>query len=556
MKPVLGIDLGTTNSAMAIWNGSEPEIIPNDRGSRITPSVVAVHDSGEVLVGESAVNQAVVNARNTVYGVKRRMGTSDEYLLNGRRFTPEEVSACIVRKLRLDAEEYLGVDVHDAVITVPAYFSERQRRATIEAGRLAGLRVLRILNEPTAAALAYASRCDSERVILVYDLGGGTFDVTCLRQTGSDFQVLATAGDPALGGVDFTDLLLQSVRQGFAADAGIELADAVIVQQLREMVERGKIELSSRDSAEFGFPFIGSDGRPLHLHRGISRSEFNAMIHGQVDRSLALTRQALTHAGIAAREVDALVLSGGSSRIPLIRQLLQEEFGSRQVSQVNPDEIVAMGAALQASLLQDNRDMSLRDVTAFDLGVEIEQGRFVPLVKRNSPLPAAAERLFTTISDEQAAVEIHVLQGNQAVASGNSSLGRFLLDGIQRGRRGQPRIRIKFRVDADGLVHVGAIDQETGAEQEVTLSGAGDAAPELGRRSRVQSLVQRLERQVRAASEQLDPGFQREAREVCSLARRSMLQQDDEALDQIRGALETLLIEVQSFGGITNESFS
>lgn len=559
MKAILGIDLGTTNSAMAVWNGTEPHLLPNNRGSRITPSVVAMADGGEILVGESAVNQAVINARNTVHAVKRHIGSGHTFNLRGATLSAEEVSACIIRKLRHDAEEYLGTQIHDAVITVPAYFSEKQRRATVEAGRLAGLRVRRVLNEPTAAALAYASRQPADRIILVYDLGGGTFDVTCLRQSGMDFEVLSTAGDAELGGLDFTRLLLNDVKQGFTAKAGISLDDPVICRQLEEAVERGKIELSSRDSVEIGFPFIGSDGRPLHLNRRVHRIEFNRLIGGLVERSVHLTMEALRQAEVRPEELDGLVLSGGSSRIPLIRHRLQETLGCGHVSQVNPDEIVALGAAIQASMLIENRDMSLRDVTAFDLGVEIEHGRFIPIVQRNSALPASSRRIFTTITDGQTVAEIHVLQGNHETAAKNSSLGRFMLSGIKQDAKGQPRIEIEFRVDNDGLVEVAAVDKDTGARHRVTLSstsGGGIDDSTAGLRSRVQSLIRRLETACRESAAQLDRDFLQESREVCSLARRSVLQQDNEALRQVKSALETLLIEIHSIGGITHESIS
>ncbi len=554
MGRIVGIDLGTTNSAVAYWNGSEAEIIPNDRGSRITPSVVALGEEGDFLVGESALNQAVIYPEHTVIGVKRRMGSSHRYELRGTQLSPEEISAVIIRELRRHAEEYLGESIHEAVITVPAYFSEKQRRATIEAGRMAGLRVRRILNEPTAAALAYASREKSYRNILVYDLGGGTFDVTCLQQAGANFQVLSTAGDSKLGGMDFSRLLLKQVTESFAEGSGLILADPVIQQQLFEMIERGKIELSSREKTNIGFPFIGSDGKPVHLKQIINRTDFNALIIDLVERSLDLTAAALSEAKLAPDEIDSLVLSGGSSRIPLVRQLLQQQIGCTHVSQVNPDEIVALGAAIQASLLSEQRDMFFRDVTAFDLGVEIEEGRFAPIVRRNTPLPANAQRVFTTVSDDQTAVELHVLQGIGDHIDENTSLGRFLLSGIHRGQRGAARIRVSFSVDVDGLVTVQAADADTGVKETVTLSGNTDAssAKQPSIRSRVQALTQRLESGCRQFKHELDDAFIQEARELCTLARRSVLQQNSEAILQVQSALETLLIEIHALGGISD----
>ncbi|GAB6089836.1 Hsp70 family protein [Spirochaeta dissipatitropha] len=555
MKYVIGIDLGTTNSAMAVWNGSSADIIPNDRGNRITPSVVAMTDSGEILVGESAVNQAAVNPSQTVFAVKRKMGTSHRFVLNGMEFSPTEISSWIISKLKQDAESFLGTELHEAVITVPAYFSEQQRRDTVNAGVQSGLRVLRVLNEPTAAALAYASREENKRTILVYDLGGGTFDASCLLQDGDRFTVLATAGDTELGGIDFTDRLFSMVYDDFRKQADTDLADTIIRQQLYEMVERCKIELSSREEVDAAIPFIGAAGKPLHLQKKIRRIELNAMISDLVERSLQITRQVLSDAAVEPSRIDSLVLSGGSSRIPLIRHLLSESLGCSQVSQVNPDEVVALGAAIQASMISEDRQLSLRDVTAFDLGVEIDKGRFAAIVKRNSTLPVNARQMFTTISDHQTAVEIHVLQGNHQKAAENSSLGRFLLSGIRQDKQGQPRIQIDFSVDVDGFVSVKAADKDTSVSQGVVLSSS-TAEPyeaDTGLRSRVQSLVLRLEDGCRQHGTGLDDDYMREARELCSLARRAVLQQDSEGLLQVKAALETMCIELQAMGGITRE---
>lgn len=557
MSAVIGIDLGTTNSAMACWNGAEAEIIPNDRGSRITPSVVAVTEQGEILVGESAVNQAAVNVEGSVFAVKRHMGSEKTLALHGRHFLPEEICACIIRKMRHDAEEYIGEAIHDVVITVPAYFSEKQRRATVESARRAGVNILRIINEPTAAALAFASRDRLERTLLVYDLGGGTFDATCLKQTGSDFQVLATAGDSKLGGMDFTRLLQEYVHTAFHDTSGFMLNDPRIAHQLNEIVERGKIELSSRESTVIALPFISNDGKPMHLQCNVSRKTFNRMIADYVERSITITRDCLMQAGVSPCDIQALVLSGGSSRIPWIRSCLHDELQCKHVSQVNPDEIVALGAAIQASMLTEQRNMSLRDISAFDLGVEIDSGLFVPVLHRNSSIPATARRIFTTTSDYQSSAEIHVLQGNETHAVQNASLGRFMLSGIQHGSGGTPRIEVEFRLDADGLVSVKAVDQDTGATEAITLSSRthGSGSRE-SLRARVQSLVIRLERSCRDLSDELDEGFIKEVKEVCGMARRAMLQQDTESIHRIQSALETLVIEIKSVGGITHESYT
>ncbi len=412
MKPIIGVDLGTTNSAVAFMDGNEPRVIPNKRGSRITPSVVAFTDSGDILVGESAKNQAIVNAGRTITAVKRTMGSTTAFEIAGRAYRPEE---------------YLGSEVHDAVITVPAHFSEAQRRATQEAGRLAGLRVARILNEPTAAALAYAYKTPGDRRILVDDLGGGTLDVTCLKKQGMDFRVLAAEGDNHLGGIDFDRLLLDRVVEKFETDSDMSIrSEPVLMQQLAGLTEQAKIELSTRESAHIALPFFGglseSGGRqrPLHLSFEINRETFNELIDGLVQRTVKLTMKAVKTAGFGIRGVDSLVLSGGSSRIPLVGSYLKRALNLEKVALVNPDEMVALGAAVQAGILsgeaRSTDKIEVHDVMPYNLGVEIEGDQFVTVLARNTAISAEAQPTFTTVSDDQASVEIHVLQGDRRAA--------------------------------------------------------------------------------------------------------------------------------------------
>ncbi len=477
MEHIIGIDLGTTTSAAAYMDGDDPVVIPNDRGNRITPSVVAFDESGAILVGESAKNQAVINASRTASHIKRRMGdTGWAFQVDGRRYTAPELSAFILRKLKEDAERYLGGWVGSAVITVPAHFGDTERKATMEAGHLAGLRVPRILNEPTSAALAYARRWGGSSRILVYDLGGGTFDVTCLAKEAQEFTVRSTAGDSSLGGVDFDRLLLERVVADFERQSGLELRqDPVMMQQLTELCERAKIELSNQESASVALPFI-SAGAAMHLRHMIRRDELNELISELVRKTVKLTLRAVKEAGFGVEGIDALVLSGGSSRIPLVHGYLRRALGLGEVALVNPDEIVACGAAVQAALLeQTGLRAVLRDVTAFNLGVEIDGGIFVPVVRRNSRLPVVEKRVFTTVADGQDSVEVHVLQGDSEVARENQSLGRFLLSGIRDAPKGQPRIDVEFRLDEDGLATIAAQDLDTLVAQKISVAPLSDA---------------------------------------------------------------------------------
>jgi len=559
---ILGIDLGTTNSAAAFLDGEEPRIIPNDRGNRITPSIVAFLGENEVLVGEAAKNQAVINIEKTVLSIKRHMGTDRTYTIDGITYRPEQVSARILQKLRYDAENYLGEPVDQAVITVPAYFSEKQRRATQEAGKLAGLKVRRIINEPTAAALAYAYEIERNSNILVYDLGGGTFDVTFLVKEGDRFEVKATCGDNTLGGVDFDDRLLDAVVKDFSEKSGMDLGkDRIILQQLREQVEKAKIELSSRETAMVALPFAGGGSQPVHLSFTITRKFFEDLIRKDIERTVELSLKAVREAGAKPKNVQSLILAGGSSRIPLVRRLLAAEFDAEPEKKINPEEVVALGASVQASILSGEiGDIALKDITPFPLGLEIEGGRFFHIIEKNSPLPVQGSRVFTTVTDRQSSVEIHVLQGEAEKAPENTSLGRFLLSGIREGRRGEPRIKVDFTIDADGLLEVKAKDVDTGVHQQVTVTagfGGNDeddsfkALAEL--KNRIQSLVLRIEDLSTRHANNIDSGFKKEIHEVISTAKGELLKGNAKGLRENGIALETILAELQAISQIDEE---
>lgn len=542
MSRTVGIDLGTTNSAVAFMEGNEPRVIPNSRGNRITPSVVALGD--EILVGESAKNQAIVNADRTVRNVKRRIGSPQTYQIAEKSYSPAEVSALILGKLKADAEQFLGEPVERAVITVPAHFGEAQRSATKEAGRLAGFDVRRIVNEPTAAALAYAARAGRRENVLVYDLGGGTFDVTCLIKDGVDYTVVSTTGDDHLGGVDFDQHLRRLVLESFDEQlVGGFGDDAILLQQLDSLIENAKIELSSSEVATVSMPFISGKGRPVHLTRRISREEFAGLIGSQVERTMELTRQALSESGFASGGVDRLVLAGGSTRIPLVRQRLFKELGLQEAPQINPDEVVALGAAVQASLLDAGSPYRLQDVTGYALGVEIENDSAVEVISRNTALPAEGKRTFTTVSDAQATVEINVLQGESPVASENTSLGRFPLSGIEEGKRGEPRIEVTFSLDVDGIAHISAEDIRTKSTQAIVVTPLDDDAAD-SPEARIQSLGRHLETLLAQAGDRLEEALRQESEEMIRQSREVINAGQRRRFRECRLALESLIGEV------------
>jgi molecular chaperone DnaK len=499
MGPVIGIDFGTTNSLCAWLDGDRPSIIPNARGARSTPSVAAVTAKGEILVGESAKNQALVNPGNTVSGVKRHLASGSLLSMGGKNWRPEEVAALILGSLKADAERHLGREVSRAVITAPANFSERERRALMEAGRLAGLEVEKIVNEPTAAALARAyaeilplgggaadksggaksggGEGKKASTILVYDFGGGTFDVTVLRQRGPSCEVLASQGDGHLGGTDLDRELLRRAGAAFKADYGLDIeADRLLAQALVDQAERAKIELSERLEAAMSVPFAvapagsGGEGRVVHPIYSLDRPSFESIALPYVERSLKLTERVLRDARLEPGEVDVLVLSGGSSRIPLVRRLLSERLGLEPSGGVNPEEIVALGAAVEASLVSGSGRLSVRDVVSRTYGLEIDGGRFIPLIRKNSPVPATKSRVFTTVVDKQDSVEIHVLQGEAESSKEDLSLGRFLLSGLKPAPAGAPRIKVDFSIDESDILHVAAIDVDSGSSQSISIT--------------------------------------------------------------------------------------
>ena len=482
MGKIIGIDLGTTNSCVAVMEGGEPVVITNSEGARTTPSVVSFQANGERLVGQIAKRQAITNPEHTIISIKREMGTDHKTHVDDKVYSPQEISAMILQKIKADAEAYLGEPVTQAVITVPAYFNDAERQATKDAGRIAGLEVLRIINEPTAASLAYGlDKTDHSEKIFVYDLGGGTFDVSILELGDGVFEVLSTNGDTHLGGDDFDQKIIDYIANDFKSQYGIDLRnDKSAVQRLKEAAEKAKIELSSSMQTNINLPFITADATgPKHIDMNLTRAKFNELTHDLVQRSIEPMKKALSDAGLSIGQIDKVILVGGSTRIPAVQEAVKNFTGKEPSKGVNPDECVAMGAAIQAGVLTGEvKDVLLLDVTPLTLGIETLGGVATPLIERNTTIPAKKSQVFSTAADGQTSVEIHVVQGERQMASDNKTLGRFTLSGIAPAPRGIPQIEVTFDIDANGIVKVSAMDKGTGKEANITITASTNLSEE------------------------------------------------------------------------------
>ena len=481
MSKIIGIDLGTTNSCVAVIEGGEPVVIANAEGARTTPSVVGFTKTGERLVGQVAKRQAITNPDRTIASIKRHMGTDYKVDIDGKKYTPQEISAMILAKLKADAESYLGEKVTEAVITVPAYFTDSQRQATKDAGKIAGLDVKRIINEPTAAALAYGVDKESAQKVMVYDLGGGTFDVSILDIDDGVIEVLATAGNNRLGGDDFDKCVMDWMAAEFKKDTGIDLTgDKVAMQRLKEAAEKAKIELSGVTSTNINLPYITADATgPKHLDLTLTRAKFDQLTANLVEATSGPVKQAMSDAGLSSSDISKVLMVGGSSRIPAVQEMVKKLTGKEGFKGINPDECVAMGAALQGGVFTgDVKGLLLLDVTPLSLGIETMGGVMTKLIERNTTIPAKKSQVFTTAADNQTSVEVHVLQGEREMAQYNKTLGRFNLDGIAPARRGVPQIEVTFDIDANGIVNVSAKDLGTGKEQHITITSSTNMSKE------------------------------------------------------------------------------
>ena len=572
MAKAIGIDLGTTNSVVSVMEGGKPVVITNPEGSRLTPSVVGFTKTGERLVGQLAKRQAVSNPDRTIASIKRHMGEKDyKVSIDGKDYTPPEISAMILQKLKADAEAYLGETVTQAVITVPAYFNDSQRQATKDAGKIAGLDVLRIVNEPTAASLAYGVDKGGEHTVLVFDLGGGTFDVSILELSEGMVEVKATSGDTHLGGDDFDHAVMNWMVEEFKKENGIDLsADKMSAQRLLEAAEKAKIELSSMMETPINLPFITADATgPKHLDLKLTRAKFDELTHDLVERTMGPTRQAMSDAGLSASDIDKVLLVGGSSRIPAVQEAIKGYFGKEPDRSVNPDECVSIGAAIQAGIIVGEvKDMLLLDVTPLSLGIETLGGVSTKLIERNTTIPVRKSQVFSTAADNQPSVDIHVLQGEREMAAGNKTLGRFELSDIPPAPRGVPRIEVAFDIDANGIVHVSAKDLGTGKEQKITIqSDSGMSKDDIDRmvkeaqaheaedkkqketvevRNRADSAVYQAEKAIKDLGDKVDKAKADEVQAAADKVKEALKGTDTDAIKKATEELEKPLYEMSA----------